>query len=113
MTPKRIQRKRTKGWRLPENTMIVSRPTQWGNPYHISMIQSRSKAVMAYRDYMDKIRIEQPEQYRAMLEPLRGKDLACWCALCEKHKNGKSMSEHCRNCAPCHADILLQLANQE
>jgi hypothetical protein len=31
--PKRIQRRRTKGWRLPPNTVIVSRPTKWGNPY--------------------------------------------------------------------------------
>ena len=31
--PKRIQRKRTKGWRLPPNTVCVTRPGKWGNPF--------------------------------------------------------------------------------
>ena len=31
--PKRIQRKRTKGWRKPENTVIVDRTSKWGNPF--------------------------------------------------------------------------------
>lgn len=30
--PKRIQRKRTKGWRMPEGAIYVGRPTKWGNP---------------------------------------------------------------------------------
>ena len=33
--PKRIQRKRTAGWRMPENTVYVGRPTRWGNPYPV------------------------------------------------------------------------------
>ncbi len=28
---KRIQRKRTKGWRMPEGAVFVGRPTVWGN----------------------------------------------------------------------------------
>jgi hypothetical protein len=36
-----------------------------------------------------------PVQTRALFEELRGKNLACWCAID----------------APCHADILLRLAN--
>lgn len=31
--PERIQLRRTKGWRLPENTVVVSRPSKWGNPF--------------------------------------------------------------------------------
>lgn len=33
MTPKRIQRKRTPGWRMPHNTVYVGRPTKFGNPF--------------------------------------------------------------------------------
>lgn len=33
MTPKRIQRKRSKGWRMPEGAVYVGRPTKWGNPF--------------------------------------------------------------------------------
>jgi hypothetical protein len=29
----RIQRKRTKGWRMPEGAVYVGRPTKWGNPF--------------------------------------------------------------------------------
>ena len=35
MPPIRIQRKRTKGWRMPPNTVYVGRPTIWGNPFHV------------------------------------------------------------------------------
>lgn len=31
--PTRIQRKRTKGWKMPEGAIYVGRPTQWGNPW--------------------------------------------------------------------------------
>jgi hypothetical protein len=32
MNLKRIQRKRTKGFKLPPNTVCVNRGTKWGNP---------------------------------------------------------------------------------
>lgn len=35
MTLKRIQRKRTKGWKMPENCVYVGRPSRYGNPYRI------------------------------------------------------------------------------
>lgn len=33
--PKRIQRQRTKGWRMPEGAIYVGRPSPWGNPWPI------------------------------------------------------------------------------
>ena len=33
--PERIQRKRTKGWKMPENTVSVCRPGKWGNPFRV------------------------------------------------------------------------------
>lgn len=33
MSPKRIQRKRTKGWRMPEGAVYVGRPGKFGNPF--------------------------------------------------------------------------------
>jgi len=32
---KRVQRKRTKGYKMPENTKYVGRPTKWGNPFRV------------------------------------------------------------------------------
>lgn len=34
-TPQRIQLSRAKGWRKPENTVVVARPSKWGNPWKI------------------------------------------------------------------------------
>jgi hypothetical protein len=31
--PKRIHRRRTKGWRMPEGAVNVGRPGPWGNPF--------------------------------------------------------------------------------
>ena len=33
--PKRIQRQRTKGWRMPEGAVYVGRPSRWGNPFRL------------------------------------------------------------------------------
>ena len=43
--------------------------------------------------------------------PLRGHDLACWCPLCDAHRDGLPLGVTCADCAPCHADVLLELAN--
>lgn len=90
--PKRIQRKRSKGWRMPENTVYVGRPTQWGNPFSTA---TEFREWLAFKINPDAGR----EQRAAILwnyEKLRGKNLACWCSL---------------DCA-CHADVLLELANK-
>ena len=84
--PKRIQRKRTKGWRMPPNTVYVGRGSKWGNPY------VGSKAVSLYRAHIAML----SQEILSMLEELRGKNLACWCSLDK----------------PCHADILLEIANE-
>lgn len=89
--PKRIQRKRTRGWKMPSNTVYVGRPTRWGNPYKIGtcMIPDARAAVEAFAANLPLGKIRG-------IEELRGHDLACWCALDQ----------------PCHADVLLELANR-
>lgn len=85
--PIRIQLRRTKGWRMPENTVSITRPGPWGNYSGPSKadfdqwIATMSNADKAF--FMDRV------------QELRGKNLACWCALNK----------------PCHGDTLLELAN--
>lgn len=88
--PIRIQRKRTKGWKMPENAVSVTRPGRWGNPYSVSMY-GRDRSIANFRRRMIGIKAIAPERFAE----LRGKDLACWCALDQ----------------PCHADVLLEIAN--
>lgn len=94
--PSRIQRKRERGWRMPENAVYVGRPTIWGNPYKVGgmyHVACAYDAVVAYRVYLEGlIRAQNP----GFIERLRGKDLACWCPLDQ----------------PCHADVLLEIANK-
>lgn len=36
--PQRIQRKRTKGWRMPVDAVTVDRSTGFGNPFPIARV---------------------------------------------------------------------------
>lgn len=121
--PERIQLRRIKGWRKPEGAIVVARPTKWGNPYTIAMMRQRiadvaaamqtdpnlDPRVMAVEAFRCDLTYGPdsiwwwygPHQYiiriKDALAELRGRDLACWCSLDQ----------------PCHADVLLELANQE
>jgi hypothetical protein len=105
--PKRIQRRRAKGWRMPENAVYVGRPTRYGNPFIVGRDGTRERCVELYsflaQGYLclssNARHDDQTRAHRAMQAAkkyLRGKDLACWCPLNQ----------------PCHADVLLQIANQ-
>lgn len=92
--PKRIQRKRTHGWRMPSNTVYVGRPTKWGNPFNAGDFHFGSPvAVLFYENWITK---GDGRHLLKDLNELRGKNLCCWCALGEA----------------CHADVLLKLANK-
>ena len=102
--PDRIQLRRAKGWRMPENTMSVARPTIWGNPFKVGaelpfpylevfgpVVRDQAHAVEIFATYA-----QITSGYELLVRyDLRGRDLACWC------KPG----------TPCHADVLLAIAN--
>lgn len=97
--PERIQRLRVKGWRKPKGAVIVDRTTNWGNPYEQRDYPDADNALLVslFRDWLtsDDPRAKRIMQ-RLQLGELTGKDLVCWCAANE----------------PCHADVLLELANR-
>jgi hypothetical protein len=70
---------------MPPNTASVTRPGKWGNPYTVEEY-GRDQAIRLYREWL----------VGKDLSELHGKDLACYCRLDE----------------PCHADVLLELANR-
>lgn len=112
--PQRLQRRRTAGWRMPDNATYVGRPTRFGNPARLvhadhglvvewtgggvvgtwpSEAEARRYAVTLFEHWIGK-----PEQaaFRDLVRStLAGRDLLCWCPLDQ----------------PCHADSLLRLAN--
>ena len=138
MNPQRIQRQRAKGWRMPDNTVYVGRGSMWGNPFAVlfgqradtlgvmsdlNVVDIRSGEVIAFhcltkaealsraafqfdcliRGAVDghplrQATLDVEPDFAALadhLHELRGKNLACWCPLDQ----------------PCHADVLLELAN--
>lgn len=84
---KRIQRKRTKGWKMPPNTVYVGRPTKWGNPWKVGVDGDLHEVLQMYKNWLGARLSFDPH----FLDPLIGKDLACFCPLSQ----------------PCHADIIL------
>jgi len=104
---KRIQRRRTKGWRMPENTQYVGRGTKWGNPFVVTKELNSYEACQMYAECVDapnkaKRYFNEPEatemekyfnRIANSLDELEGKDLACWCPLDKE----------------CHADILIEM----
>lgn len=101
--PHRVQLSRRKGWQMPPNTLKVDRTTRFGNPFRPGApgIPDRRAAVKWFERALrtgelthgDANSPFRPDIIRAQL---RGKNLACWCPLDE----------------PCHADLLLAIANE-
>lgn len=110
--PTRIQRSRAKGWRMPPGTVYVGRPGPCGNPFQHP---DKTIAVRMFRAWLtgglrtatlfdERLRCIEGKRAlihrrdmirREVLPHLRGRSLACWCRLDQ----------------PCHADVLLELAN--
>lgn len=100
--PIRIQRKRTRGWRMPENTIYVGRPTYFGNMFKVTkggvintLEMSHADCVAQFREWLENtdagmLVIVQARKF------LKGHNLACFCPLDK----------------PCHADVLLEVANK-
>ena len=117
--PHRIQLSRRKGWRKPEGTVVVARPTRWGNPFSVSRF-GRPLAIRLFETPFEgsgaracwpaslrrSPRASNPAgrhgsavwavtRIELARAELAGHDLACWCRLDDL----------------CHADVLLRLAN--
>ncbi len=99
-TPKRIQRKRTKGWGMPPNTVSACRPGLLGNPFKVDADHDAAWAVDMHRRWLSGERGTGGGGIRRIavlhrLSTLRGMDMACFCGLDQ----------------PCHVDFLLEIAN--
>jgi hypothetical protein len=118
-SPTRIRLSRRKGWRLPKDTVRVSRPGPFGNPWSVRECArtldltenaARHQVVQWFKEWLalanDHESLsdlghfggtrEAHATLHARLPELRGRNLACWCRLDDV----------------CHADVLLELANR-
>ena len=110
---KRIQRRRTKGWRMPPDAVYVGRPSRWGNPWMVGSIDLGNGVLVTAEAAVEMYRMTVANDllyWPGFLDPLVGHDLACWCHLCDAHRDGLPLGVVCPDCAPCHADVLLEVA---
>lgn len=116
---KRIQRKRTAGWRMPENCMCATRPTIFGNPWKgpdavvayerfiqqvmegaicVSVIELGLDVAHVFKRPIDQWRTLRDAMFQFRVDYRLGKmhDLCCYCSP----KN------------PCHVDVLIRCIKQ-
>jgi hypothetical protein len=94
MKPQRIQLSRKKGWKKPANTVVVARPSRWGNPWKVGADGDAAKCVERYSHFVCSNIWSFPNR-DAIKSLLKGKNLACWCKIGD----------------PYHADVLITIAN--
>lgn len=126
--PVRVQQRRVKGWRKPDNTVSVARPGKFGNPFAAKIKRGEKGQATMTREYLVRdfqewlttellwrrgaegwrwctpggsdsmlgVPFADRDRILDNLEELRGKNLMCFCPLDQ----------------PCHADVLLELANR-
>lgn len=75
---------------ITKGAVYVGRPTKWGNPFKIGRDGTRREVIAKYREWL-----LDNEALFLDLHELKGRDLYCFCSP-----------------LPCHADILLELANK-
>jgi len=120
--PKRVQRSRNTPWREHNpHAVIVDRTSKWGNPFQVvevehkyALVDFRGVTLAIYERKLDAQAMA-VDMFRAHLttgyanqqrqalgyskndvrKELSGHDLVCWCAIDE----------------PCHADVLIDVAN--
>lgn len=121
--PKRIQRRRTKGWRMPPNTVSVTRPGFFGNHYRVWRDDDRqwtvswrgchytpddntklSAQALAVKMYRDDVQTEGPHNHRGIDPVPTHSDII-------KHLRGRNIACFCKEGDPCHGDVLLEIAN--
>ncbi|MEW1990745.1 DUF4326 domain-containing protein [Microbacterium sp. NPDC078849] len=95
--PERVQLSRRRGYRKPDNTVVVARPSKWGNPFRV-VNGDRARAVELFERSAIGFGTFHPDLIRA---ELAGKNLACWCPLPAPGEPDI-----------CHAAILLEIASQ-
>ena len=104
----RVQLKRTKGWRMPANTVKVDRTTKWGNPFvpnkpapvgplKGTLVADVRHSFVLYRSFAP-LNLALVAAARA---ELAGKNLACWCAKDDPYEDA------------CHAAVLMKMASQD
>lgn len=97
--PIRLKRSRRKGWRKPENAVIVDRTSMWGNPFSTKdeFEKSITDVIHGNEKHIDPAALARLKRILNNISALKGKDVIC----------------HCGPEDECHGDTLMSLANSQ
>jgi hypothetical protein len=139
--PARFQLRRTRGWRKPENSISVARPTMWGNPFVVrgpypgtnmpyrvycndgpgmgrcvAMASDKSAAYQEAVNFFSRwfdCTVSEPYTELHNFREIYGWHGFHLASVCHKLLHGKSLGCWCAPDMPCHADVILKRANPE
>ncbi|KUN34808.1 hypothetical protein AQJ30_27430 [Streptomyces longwoodensis] len=118
--PRRLQRRRTKGWRAPASAVYVGRGSRWGNPFMLAPAASQRGGLLdmwavEYKgrklgrwDDSAAARADAVDRYSRWIRETGQADLV---AQARRELAGRDLMCWCKTTDPCHADVLLRLAN--
>lgn len=131
--PTRIQRRRTRGWRLPPGTTIVDRSSRWGNPFVIDRrLSQRLEGTDGAGEYLpgkfvydvrnaetgEIRRTGDTREYAHRFATEKYEDETLYYRL--EHGQidleplrGQDLACWCPSELPCHARVLLEYANHQ
>lgn len=103
----RIQFKRQKGWRKPDNCVMVCRPSRFGNPRnwknaskHLNDYQKKYAVKRDFEEWLlHNWSNELPKRRQWILDNL------------DKIRDADYIACYCGPDDPCHGDVLIELAN--
>ena len=127
--PQRIQRKRTKGWRMPEGARYVGRPSRWGNPFLVCRVDCSTGLGMCWAIYAkgwgsnglvvehidrpDEAHRQAVELFELHIGPMGSFEYSDEkLAAVVTELGGRDLACWCPPAYACHADVLLRLANE-
>jgi hypothetical protein len=125
--PVRVQRHRTKGWRMPPNTIYVGRPTRFGNPFKVVCLYDyRRRGRGACWGVLESVKLGDTDQSicgftetHDNIADARSRAVELFCEAISAGRlaidiaplRGKNLACFCPLDQRCHADILLARAN--
>lgn len=101
--PHRLRRRRLRGWRAPPGAIYVGRPTRYANPHTVAALRAADPTLTLEAAHTQSVALYHADILAGRLpvtvvdirRHLAGRDLLCWC----------------HEALPCHADVLLKIAN--
>lgn len=124
--PIRVQRRREKGYKMPENTIYVGRGSRWCSPFRVMQYSDKKWAIKtdgsdkcgdilvtychAVYDTKEGALIDAVKCYKYWLMFYTNKEVT-FIDDAKRYLKGKNLACWCNLGEKCHADVLMNIVN--